>query len=78
MNTHLPTIEDDPFLEFADDAVTARTAAQLLRVPLPYIERLIDERVLPSRLIGSRIYVRRADVLALPADDGEATVRHVQ
>jgi excisionase family DNA binding protein len=55
--------------DFADDGITANTAAQLLRVPLSYVLRLIDERALPSRLIGSRIYVRPTDVLAFAADD---------
>ncbi len=54
--------------DFADDGIIARTAAELLQVPPEDVQRLIDARVLDARRIGSRVYVRRAAVLALQAE----------
>jgi len=61
--------------DFAADGIIARTAAELLQVPLEEVQRLIDARVLDAHRIGSRVYVRRAAVLALQAEPLQAERR---
>lgn len=61
--------------DFAADGIIVRTAAELLQVPLEEVQRLIDARVLDARRIGSRVYVRRAAVLALQAERRDVPVQ---